>query len=116
MEDRFHEIASAIALTFEAISVVLIALGGLGALYGLGRVAAGQRDQHSKRAVFLNLARWMIFGLEFNLAADVVRTAIAPSWKDIGQLAAIAGIRTFLNYFLERDLEHASTMKPVPAE
>jgi len=36
-----------------------------------------------------------------------VRSAIAPTWDDIGQLAAIAAIRTFLNYFLERDLVEA---------
>ena len=47
----------------------------------------------------------------YMLAADIVRTAIAPSWDDIGQLAAIAVIRTFLNYFLERDLEAAIDMK-----
>ena len=49
-------------------------------------------------------ARWLLLGLEFMLAADIVRSAIAPDWNDIGQLAAIAVIRTFLNYFLERDL------------
>jgi len=42
------------------------------------------------------------------LAADVVRTVIAPTWVEIGQLAAIAVIRTFLNFFLERDLEAAA--------
>lgn len=42
-----------------------------------------------------------MLGLEFELAADVVRTAIAPSWTDIGQLAAIGAIRTFLNYLKE---------------
>ena len=45
-------------------------------------------------------------GLEFELAADIIRTAITPSWTDIGQLGVIALIRTFLNYFLERDVEH----------
>jgi uncharacterized membrane protein len=39
------------------------------------------------------------------LAADIVRSAISPSWEQIGQLAAIAAIRTFLSYFLERDLK-----------
>ena len=39
------------------------------------------------------------------LGEDIVRTAVAPSWTDIGQLAAIGVIRTFLNYFLEKDLE-----------
>ena len=43
-------------------------------------------------------------GLEFQLAADIVRTAIEPSWQQIGQLAAIATIRTGLNYFLVGDL------------
>ena len=43
-------------------------------------------------------------GLEFPLAADILRTAVAPSWKDIGQLAAIAVLRTGLNYGLEREI------------
>ena len=116
LEQVFHEIASTIALTFEFVSVVLITFGGVGALIGVGHVMTGHRDERSKRAVFLSLARWMLLGLEFTLAADVIRTAIAPSWKDIGQLAAIAAIRTFLNYFLERDLEHAEALQPDVAE
>jgi uncharacterized membrane protein len=48
---------------------------------------------------------WLILGLEFMLAADIVRRAISPAWQQIGQLAAIAVIRTFLNYFLEKDIE-----------
>jgi uncharacterized membrane protein len=50
---------------------------------------------------------WLLLGLQFALAGDIVRSAISPTWNDIGQLAAIAAIRTFLNYFLERDLEEA---------
>jgi uncharacterized membrane protein len=48
---------------------------------------------------------WIVLALEFALAADIVRTAIAPTWDDIGRLGAIALIRTALNYFLERDME-----------
>ena len=58
-----------------------------------------------KKLAWRDFATWLMLGLEFELAADVIRTAIAPTWSDIGQLAAIAVIRTFLNYFLERDLE-----------
>lgn len=43
--------------------------------------------------------------LELLLGADVLATAVAPSWDDIGKLAAIALIRTVLNYFLERELK-----------
>ena len=45
------------------------------------------------------------------LGADVLATAVAPSWNDIGKLAAIAIIRTSLNYFLERELRHINKEK-----
>jgi uncharacterized membrane protein len=48
-----------------------------------------------------------LLGLEFELAADIIGSVISPTWEDIGELAAIAVIRTFLNFFLERDLENA---------
>jgi uncharacterized membrane protein len=54
------------------------------------------------------LAVWLLLGLEFELAADIVRSVISPEWADIGQLGAIAAVRTFLNYFLEKDLEKYS--------
>ena len=50
---------------------------------------------------------WLLLGLEFALAADIISSVISPTWQDIGELGAIAVIRTFLNYFLERDLENA---------
>lgn len=55
-------------------------------------------------AVWLRFGRWLVAGLTFQLAADIIETAITPSWEDIGRLAAIAVVRTFLNYFLERDM------------
>ncbi|MEY2233443.1 DUF1622 domain-containing protein [Streptomyces virginiae] len=48
----------------------------------------------------LSLGRFLVLGLEFQLAGDVLRTAVAPSFTEIGQLAAIAAIRTILNFFL----------------
>jgi uncharacterized membrane protein len=53
----------------------------------------------------------VIMGLEFQLAADVVRSAISPTWRAIGQLGAIAGIRTLLNYFLEKDVKELGEEK-----
>ena len=58
-----------------------------------------------KRTVWLHYASWIVLGLEFALAADIIRTAISPSWDDIGKLAAIATLRTVLNYFLKDDLK-----------
>ena len=65
---------------------------------------------------YLRYARWLVSGLMFQLAADIIETASAPSWDDIGRLAAIAVIRTFLNYFLERDILEARRLKMEGAE
>lgn len=108
MEALFREVSQGVALALEAVSVLMIAIG---AIEALGRILLPllRRDatQGRLRAAWLILARWLVVGLEFMLAADIVRTAIAPTWDDIGMLAAIAVIRTFLNYFLERDMKEA---------
>jgi uncharacterized membrane protein len=59
---------------------------------------------HQRRLLWLNYARWLVAALTFQLAADIIESSIARSWEAIGQLGAIAVIRTFLNYFLERDV------------
>ena len=105
----FKELATPVALALEALSVLVIAIGGAEAAYGsLWPLLTGRATQGTRRRAWLGFARWLILGLEFMLAADIVRTVIAPTWQEIGQPAAIAVIRTFLNFFLERDLEAAA--------
>lgn len=112
METLFRELAGYVALALEAVAVIIIAIGGIEAAYrSLWPLLRHGATQGMRRSAWLSFARWLLLGLEFTLAADIVRSAISPSWDDIGQLAAIAVIRTFLNYFLERDLEAA-----VPSE
>ena len=53
------------------------------------------------REILVRYGRWLVAGLTFQLA---VATSVAPSWQEVGQLGAIAVIRTFLNFFLKRDL------------
>src|SRR5262245_54921885 len=53
----------------------------------------------------LDLGRFLALGLEFQLAADLLRTAVAPSFAEIGKLAAVAAIRTALNFFLSREIK-----------
>ena len=60
-----------------------------------------------KEQIRLRLGRWLALALEFLLAADILRTAVAPTWNEIGQLAAIAVLRTALNYFLQREIDGA---------
>jgi len=58
-------------------------------------------------AIRLSLGRSLALGLEFLLGADILNTAVAPSWEQVGLLAAIAAIRTGLNYFLQQELDRA---------
>jgi len=104
MEELFKGIAGRIALGVEAIAALIIAYGALEAVTAL--LHPRHDDSLGKRKrVWHRFGLWLILGLEFMLAADIVRTTISPSWQQIGQLAAIAVIRTFLNFFLERDVE-----------
>ncbi len=52
-----------------------------------------------KREIWLGYARWLIAGLTFQLAADIIETSLSTSWESIGRLGAIAVIRTFLEFF-----------------
>ena len=56
----------------------------------------------------LTFARWLAIALEFELAADILNTAVTPTWSDIEKLAAIATLRTALNYFLEKEIDQES--------
>ena len=109
VEQFLKQIAADTALAVEAIAVVLIAYGAAEALVTtLGHVFHGRSIAGWRKQLFVRFGVWLLLGLQFALAADIVRSVISPTWEDIGELAAIAGIRAFLNYFLEKDLEEAS--------
>jgi uncharacterized membrane protein len=107
MEEVFKTFARYVALAVEGAAVVLIVIGAVEALIRV--LAPGFTRQVSlgvRKEVWVRFAMWLLLGLEFELAADIIRTAISPTWTDIGQLGAIATIRTVLNYFLEKDIEN----------
>jgi uncharacterized membrane protein len=90
-------------LGLEAVGAIIVAIGGVRGIVGLVSRLTGPVEQ-SFGAVRLTLARHLSLALEFQLAADILSTAIAPSWDQIGKLGAIAVIRTGLNYFLAREM------------
>ncbi len=98
-----------VAMAVEAAAVLVVALAVAESVVGFLRaffLREGAVDAISD-AVRLRLARWLMLALEFALAADILRTAIAPGWDEIGKLAAIATLRTVLNFFLQREMEQA---------
>jgi uncharacterized membrane protein len=107
-ENFLHQIAQFLEITLESIAIVIVALAVLQILPRLFHHYRRQRSRQSEvlsQQIRLELGLALGLALEFLLAADIVGTAITPSWAAIGQLAAIAAIRTFLNYFLTREIE-----------
>lgn len=102
-----------VALGCDAATIAVIAWGAILALWRVTLTWRGTTGHPIKRDIWVRFAGWIALGLEFALAADISRTALAPTWDQIGQLAAIAAIRTFLNLFLTRDIE---TMRVEGAE
>jgi uncharacterized membrane protein len=93
-------------LTVELTGAALVAMG----VFTGGRrfVAALINQQTSDfTAIRLTLARYLALGLEFQLGADILSTAVAPTWDQLGKLAVIAVIRTALNFFLSREMREA---------
>jgi uncharacterized membrane protein len=94
-----------IGFALEAMALVTIGIGSVKVLFaGIGTTVFKSSSHDEIRGIWLDYARWLIAGLTFQLAADIVHSTVAPTWDAIGRLAAIAVTRTFLSYFLERDM------------
>jgi uncharacterized membrane protein len=105
MEELVVEFARYTESAIEAMAVLIIAFGSLEAFGGIVRLVFTRADSAAQRAVWLRFAHWLVAGMTFQLAGDVVSTTIAPSWLQIAQVGAIAVIRAFLSFCLDRDLE-----------
>lgn len=104
MEEWLHLISRDAVVIIDAMALVVIVIGIVEAFFA-GLWAVFPAPAHNRfREILICFGRWLVAGLTFQLAADIIGTSIAPSWQDVGQLSAIAVIRTFLNFCLERDL------------
>jgi uncharacterized membrane protein len=87
----------------ELAGALWVAIGAVRALAEL-IVAHLHRRTASFTSYRLLFSRYLSLALEFQLASDILSTAIAPTWQEIGKLGATAVIRTALNYFLSREI------------
>ncbi len=100
MEQLFKTFARYVALGVEA-AALLIVVGAVEALvHVLSPAFAKQTSPGIRKEAWVRFAVWLLLGLEFELAADIIRTAISPMWTDIGQLGAIATITHRAELFL----------------
>ncbi len=102
-ESTIFNVVQWLRLLVETTGAVVIGLGVAVAAYQFVRAIVPPQIESFNR-IRLTLARFLALALEFQLGADILSTAIAPSWDQIGKLGAIAVIRTVLNYFLTREM------------
>ncbi|MBA3575949.1 MAG: DUF1622 domain-containing protein [Pseudonocardiales bacterium] len=103
-----NALEDAVALLVQLVEIAGAGIIFLGAAVAFARFlyrgVTRPREAEMFVPIRLSLGRFLTLGLEFQLASDILRTAIAPSFEELGQLAAIATIRTVLNYFLSREI------------
>jgi uncharacterized membrane protein len=100
-------------LAVEAIGAAVIGIGAAATVLRYVLSLLGLR-KYTNSDLRLYLGRFLALGLEFQLASDILATAVAPTFEEVQLLAAIVVIRTVLNYFLQKELEREQNL-PRPA-
>jgi uncharacterized membrane protein len=106
VEEIAKNITLVVSHAVEILAAIIIGVAVLLVLRNYARSFIKSDHSISKEIIRVQFGSSVAVALELMLGADVLATAVAPSWNDIGKLAAIAVIRTALNYFLERELTH----------
>jgi uncharacterized membrane protein len=109
MEEIAKNITLTVSHAVEILAAVIIGMATIKTLYNYFSPLKTNSPKITKEVIRVQFGSSVAVSLELLLGADVLATAVAPSWDDIGKLTAIAVIRTLLNYFLERELKHMNT-------
>lgn len=106
VEETFKLATQWLATGVEAAAALVIALSVVRAMAHTAvlLVRPSAAPARNNETIRIDLGRWLALALELTLAADILRTAVAPTWNEIGMLAAIVVLRTVLNFFLQREI------------
>lgn len=105
MEEWLVYLTEAAVLLINAFALVVVVYGTLEAFAAAVKIVlAGPLPEEQRSIIWMRFGGWLVAGLTFQLAADIIETSISPSWEEIGQFAAIAAVRTALNFFINRDM------------
>ena len=104
MEVIAKTIALYISHIVEIMAALIIGIAFLQLVFNYVKLFLTNNQHHSNTLLRVQFGSALTLALELMLAADILITAVAPTWDEIGKLAAIAAIRTALNFFLEKEL------------
>ena len=110
-EIELHHLATILKLVIEGIAILIVAFSILKTVPKFIRSYRRKDSEEFYHEIRLDFGLSLALALEFLLAADIVATAVTPTWEAIGSLGAIAGVRTFLNYFLRQEVKELEAEK-----
>jgi len=114
MEELVKLVAHYVSIIAEGVAVLFIIDGIIGSVWIYGQKTYFVKKDYVAYLESRNhLGHTLSLSLEFLIGADILKTAISPTWEDLGQLGAIVGIRTVLNFFLIQELTHVERIRPV---
>ncbi len=106
MEEIAKTVTVYVGHAVEILAAIIVGAAVIKTIISYTQSIAGKKSIISKEEIRVQFGSSVAVALELLLGADVLATAVAPSWDDIGKLAAIAVLRTASNYFLEKELKH----------
>ena len=109
-EHNLEDVVNVLVQVVEAAGAVIIFVGAVIAFARFLLIAFRRAGMDPFAQLRLDLGRFLVLGLEFQLAADILRTAVAPNFTELAQLAAIAAIRTALNFFLGIEIKEETEL------
>jgi uncharacterized membrane protein len=109
-EHNLEDVVNVLVQVVEAAGAAIIFVGAVIAFVRFLLVAFRREGLDPFARVRLDLGRFLVLGLEFQLAADILRTAVAPSFTELAQLATVAAIRTALNFFLGLEIKEETKL------
>ena len=104
MEDILQSIVGYLIIGAEACGAFVLTVGVIRSLIGYVRNCVFRQDTKRVPKLRISLGQSMVLALEFQVAADILKTGLSPTWEDMLLLAATIALRTILNYLLEREL------------
>ena len=103
-------------VAIDALALLIVLAGTVEAFVVTMRTFLHPASRDTRWGIFATYGRWLVAGLTFQLAADILETSITTTWEAVARLGAVAVIRTFLNFFLERDLNERAVRQSESAD
>lgn len=102
-----HLFLNYLAMGVNVIGIVIILIGVLIVLFKyIKNLCMFHNDLvRLNEIIRFEFSSYLIFGLEFFIASDVMRTIVIPTWTTLGMLGGIVVIRTVLSYFLTMEIK-----------